>query len=604
MRFSLLLLLVAIIATSAQAVTSPRTHTELLPWLCGGSDMSSCASGDHFPTITRDTVAMVASEAKRRLSTVDGMMSMYELFHSKDELADPRLRAVMNATLEKHISGKQVNAGASFTPSGSNPYPYFAFFPKLVASLIPDGKARAWSGLCFQNAQAYSVLSADKKNLIVTIDLEGGKSLLCSDNFLLMSVAYLGFQGHFFHGANTLTIDVSAFNEDEMWDLETKGLRVFMFQDDTIQLLYDISNTVALFHSDVTPTATDADHNMYFLEHYAQLKPVMTPRNSTIYSLPAEYIQSGDFIGVVRFDGLDPMLAWAMGSTTGHTVVAMRDSNSSLFFCESTVNSTYWPVNGVQCTEYNEWIRLANLAGYNAVVVPLRADLRAKFNATAAWEFFATVRGLDYGYRNLIYGWIDTVKDNYPCLPPDFSDRCLTWDFVEVMFAYLEKVVPAASIIFSQAWNKRMGTSDLKAAAIYRLAGQRGMNSSEINAIVEQDSWVYNTTRDGLPAVGKSQVCCVFVCNMWKAGGVFGDLDFNCAEQTNVDDYSLDIFDAKSIGQNRPDVCKSQDPQSDVCQLTGSYTLHLNELNSKAPYAHMREKCPSLAPNYTRPADC
>lgn len=38
---------------------------------------------------------------------------------------------------------------------------------------------------------------------------------------------------------------------------------------------------------------------------------------------PAEMVHSGDFFGVIRLDGLDPMLAWGMGSTTGHTTVAM-----------------------------------------------------------------------------------------------------------------------------------------------------------------------------------------------------------------------------------------------------------------------------------------
>jgi len=29
-----------------------------------------------------------------------------------------------------------------------------------------------------------------------------------------------------------------------------------------------------------------------------------------------------------------------------------------------------------------------------------------------------TVEGLNYGYHNMLWGWIDTIKDNYPCTPP------------------------------------------------------------------------------------------------------------------------------------------------------------------------------------------
>jgi len=34
-------------------------------------------------------------------------------------------------------------------------------------------------------------------------------------------------------------------------------------------------------------------------------------------------IHSGDFFGVIRLDGLDSMLAFGMGSHTGHTTVAL-----------------------------------------------------------------------------------------------------------------------------------------------------------------------------------------------------------------------------------------------------------------------------------------
>jgi hypothetical protein len=36
------------------------------------------------------------------------------------------------------------------------------------------------------------------------------------------------------------------------------------------------------------------------------------------------------------------MLAWAMGSTTGHTAIAVRDATGALFVAESTVNDVYW----------------------------------------------------------------------------------------------------------------------------------------------------------------------------------------------------------------------------------------------------------------------
>lgn len=44
-------------------------------------------------------------------------------------------------------------------------------------------------------------------------------------------------------------------------------------------------------------------------------------------------IHSGDFLGVIRMDGLDPMLAFGMGSHTGHTAVALwEESDTRKFF--------------------------------------------------------------------------------------------------------------------------------------------------------------------------------------------------------------------------------------------------------------------------------
>lgn len=45
-------------------------------------------------------------------------------------------------------------------------------------------------------------------------------------------------------------------------------------------------------------------------------------------------INSGDFFGIIRLDGLDPLLAWGMGSVTGHTTIAHR-IDGVLHVCES-----------------------------------------------------------------------------------------------------------------------------------------------------------------------------------------------------------------------------------------------------------------------------
>ncbi len=141
--------------------------------------------------------------------------------------------------------------------------------------------------------------------------------------------------------------------------------------------------------------------------------------------------------------------------------------------------------------------------------------------------------------------------------------------------------------MWNQAWNKRIGTVGLNTAEIYQSASvNSNINSRSIPMMPELDSYLYNVTRYDVPTTAPSLVCCVFVCHTWKAAGVFDGMDINCAELTNLDDYSLTIFEDK------------------YTQIMGKYTLGLNRYNSKIPFSHMGEMCPSKGPDYIQDPTC
>jgi len=170
-----------------------------------------------------------------------------------------------------------------------------------------------------------------------------------------------------------------------------------------------------------------------------------------------------------------------------------------------------------------------------------------------------------HGFHDLLFGWLDTISDNYPCLPPDFS-VCLSWDVFEVVFGLLSHFVPpAAELLFDEALNHRLGTKGLQVPELFMTAAMQGLKLGELVTLVEQDEWLYNTTRDGVVTQGRSMVCCVFVCSLWKAAGVFGSMSdaINCAELTNADDYALSIMQAPSP---RPPQCVQADPLNALCQ--------------------------------------
>ena len=238
---------------------------------------------------------------------------------------------------------------------------------------------------------------------------------------------------------------------------------------------------------------------------------------------------TGDFFGSRALNGLGPMLGWASGATTGHTFIAQWIDNE-LYMCESTTPA-------VQCTRYDQYMA-GQRDAYQVVWAPLNAAAREKYNETAALEFFRSVEGMDYGFRTLLWGWIDDAVANLPCLPPDFESSCLSWSYFEASLAELDRHTGLGRMIWNPGMAKRLSVSDeLRTAELYQLAAEKGLSSLDLIRMPEQDSWRYNTTRNGEPYEGQDMVCDVFVCNMWKAGGLFGDVAdaINCGEMTNWD---------------------------------------------------------------------
>lgn len=502
--------------------------------------------------------------------------------------------------------------------SEAKDYPYWRMIPAYMGSLIP-GQAASWtdanSTACFGQMSAIAYRNSDG-TYTMSFKLAEANSVLCSDTYLLATV-----EGLMVHTFTCLTLFGSSICDHtesltwtpaddasaaELWDIENKGIRVFRFTDDMVTSVEELTTTLGLFEPLLSASVSEeaAAANIDFLAKYANV----SIHQRSVQSVPIDesLISSGDFFGVMRLDGLDPMLAWAMGAHTGHTVLALREPNGKLYIVEATNNNSYWDTNGVQSHEYDVWMKKARDASYNVVWAPLNPTAREQFNATAALQYFTTVEGFDYGYQNILWGWQDTVEDNYPCLPPSFGQLCLTPHHVQILFGALDRAVNStANIIFLQAWNKRVGTEGLTFAEVLQYANQTaGIRAEDIPVIVEKDSWVYETTRHGVATTGPALVCCTFVCNMWKAGGLFGNLsrEINCAEQTNLDDYTLDFLTTPST---LPKQCRAADPNNPLCQLEGEYSVDLGGVyGTRHPYAHMDEYCPSRAPGYERSDSC
>jgi len=365
-----------------------------------------------------------------------------------------------------------------------------------------------------------------------------------------------------------------------------------------MQTLVDLYDTIMLFYPALfQPSVPDsaAQANLQFLLNDSFIE--MELRDTQVINIPAERIKSGDFFGIIRLDGLDPMLAWAMGGThTGHTTIALW-IDGVLNVCESTTKDGYWPTNGVQCTEYTKWLKEAQAADHNVVYVPLSAEARALFDENKAVLFVKQNMGLNYGFGNILWGWIDSENDNYP--------YPLTWQAHEVLPALISKISPQISdLLWNQAFNFRIGTKGLNTADIYQELINKNMTFGQFVSIPEQDDWEYvQINNDNQTVSGRSMVCNVFVCAVWKAAGIFQNMqgDFQCAESTNWDIYALNIFDSSPPAPE----CQAADPQLPFCQILGKYRLRLPFYNSRPIVANAFNNCPrGNPPDFNKPFPC
>lgn len=95
---------------------------------------------------------------------------------------------------------------------------------------------------------------------------------------------------------------------------------------------------------------------------------------------------------------------------------------------------------------------MARDADYHVSHLSLTEKARAKFNETAAKEFFYRTEGLPYGFHNFLYGWVDS-EIMAPLIPHGAMSHA---------FTLFEKFMPWVSEIFiSQSLNKRMNTTRL-----------------------------------------------------------------------------------------------------------------------------------------------
>ena len=473
---------------------------------------------------------------------------------------------------------------------------FWRFFPESKGAAIYEHGPTTFSNHCYTQV-SFQITELEYTSVTVELSSSHPSEEPCYDTYFVAIYNRYHVFAVSFPVTKRITFD--NLSDSEYFDILQNGVRVFTFCDGIEELMSDLFMTVELFFGGfgldpLIPifgshtTKREEEANLEFLAR--AMGYVMEPRKVTKLNISPSDIHSGDFLGVIRLDGLSPIIMFGTGGRISHSTMALwieENGTRELYILESQ-GGWYWPKNGLQITKWAKWIKLAENASYQIVLLPLKPEVRAKFNETAVMEWFKTVEGTPYGTHNFMFGWIDTVDQNIPPI--------LNATLLPILLSIFEQIKPAAAkSVYGEAMNKRLGTVNLTISELAEVAEQTGRNLLQVQAMVEEEGWIYSN--------GVSYVCSSFVLAMYKRAGILDGFTLQATEFTPKDVTSLTLFDRNAT---LPKGCTDADPGQPYCQILGKYRINLgSDYASIDPYSNMNENCGALCPDYIRtPPGC
>lgn len=468
---------------------------------------------------------------------------------------------------------------------------YFKFLSATKGRAIQD-QTITIPGKCFESLVISTKKVANGYN--IHVDASKHKSDTCVEFLTFSSGKTAKTLFIVLEGKYDKLFETELFSDAEKLFVQKKGFYVLRSCDDFKNIFYNVFTTLKMFVGGMGLNPYIPIFGSKILEYQLKANIDFSKKftgfewklrqNPKKVILDKKNIKSGDYISIIRFDGLDNIIHWGTGSRSGHSAMCIWHEGE-LYVVESQ-NALYWPSNDIQKRKWDSWVQWADNADFNVALIPLSDEARAKFDEKKAWEAFEKLEGHPYGFSNFIFGWIDTETLN----TPDVLDLV----FLSLILQLAEKVIPdQIKLIFYDAWNQRLGTKGLNIGGIWEELYKRDLSLAQLSAQVEIDGWEYPT--------GPNYVCSAFVVHLYKAAGLFGDLSINAPEFTPKDLYELNFYDV--TGNKVPSECKDSAPRG-YCQIMGKVDMDLGKINFVKPYSNMAERCPTVPPLYERQEGC
>ncbi|CAK9150254.1 unnamed protein product [Ilex paraguariensis] len=466
--------------------------------------------------------------------------------------------------------------------------------PTFVGAASSSNKTGEWKGACFYKNTAWMEFNHKNGSEFgggtLHIKVSDAHSWTCMDLYVFATPYRVTWDYYFLSREHTLEFKEWE-SKAEFEYVKHKGVSIFLMEAGMLGTLEALWDVFPLF----TNTGWGENSNIGFLKKHMEASFEQRPQ-PWVTNISVDDIHSGDFLAISkirgRWGGFETLEKWVTGSYAGHTAVCLRDSEGKLWVGESGHEDNEGE-DIIDILPWDEWWDFEltkDDSNPHIALLPLRADLRAKFNKTAAWEYARSMVGKPYGYHNLIFSWIDTIDRNYP--PP------LDANLVASVMTVWNQIQPQyAANMWNEALNKRLGTQGLSLPEVLVEVGKQGSSFDKLLMIPEQDDWIYSD--------GKSTSCVAFVLEIYKEAGLFDALasSIQVTEFTIKDAYTLKFFENNS--SRLPKWCNDADTvKLPFCQIRGKYRMELPGYNTMDPYPYMNEKCPSLPPKYSRPKDC
>ena len=224
---------------------------------------------------------------------------------------------------------------------GLTPGEEMTWIPVFVAELTATAPTAAYASSCFGTFDlAYAVTSPTSFD--VTLTLGDKKSMTCHEYLMFANTEAWHMEVFYGTGTHVLTFNMPSLIEQE--DVSNNGISVFM------SCYGVVKETEAVLR--MMEMLIDVNNKDYEIPDYMANTVRQFLLESMDYDVPPSpvpfvdsdksLVTSGDFFGVTRLDGLNPMIMYGTGSHIGHCTTAL-EFDDGLFIVESQ-GAAFWPV--------------------------------------------------------------------------------------------------------------------------------------------------------------------------------------------------------------------------------------------------------------------